>query len=143
MNTAIRSGAPVALLVLATACGNMTLPTAPTSTSRIYVSVQLGSRFVLHDDGTFALQYRASTSKIAERIRKPTMSSRSTGVVAGGSQQDRSATIPFRFGTATTCCIRTSTMVSISERGDDEDETCCSREWFRVGRRTSYSRRAT
>lgn len=57
MNTAIRSGAPVALLVLATACGNMTLPTAPTSTSRIYVSVQLGSRFVLHDDGTFALQY--------------------------------------------------------------------------------------
>jgi len=94
MNVAIRCGALVALLVLATACTDFDPPTAPTSTAdststppggsgdvprgfpavsppaRIYVAVDsplypihgspLASRYVLYDDGTFALQYSSA-----------------------------------------------------------------------------------
>ena len=94
MNAAVRCGT-VLILVLATACTNSILPTAPTSTNpsptstnptpttdsprsfpsisrpgRIYVAVNsplypmhgspLASRYVLYDDGTFALQYSSA-----------------------------------------------------------------------------------
>ena len=96
INVAVRNGVLVALLVLATACGDVTLPVAPTppistadSTSpptrasgeppafppmlrpaRIYVAAAapytpmhgspLASRYVLYDDGAFALQYASA-----------------------------------------------------------------------------------
>ena len=84
MNAAIRCGALVALMVLSNACRDLDRPTAPTSPAdptfrpppgsgfpavsrpaRIYVAVASPSyslfegatRYVLYDDGAFALQY--------------------------------------------------------------------------------------
>lgn len=83
MNTAVRSGALLALLMLSAACGaDSRLPTAPTPSAftppppvsfppdarlaGVYVffdspyrvaDYTRASRFVLHEDGTFALQY--------------------------------------------------------------------------------------
>jgi hypothetical protein len=92
MSTAVRGAALMAVVVIATACTDATLPTAPTSRiagnptsalpdtprgfpvvsrpARIYVAVNspsypmhggpLASRYVLYDDGAFALQYSSA-----------------------------------------------------------------------------------
>ena len=92
VNLTVRCGTLVALLALASACGDVARPTGPTSTppapttdstpssprafpavsrpARIYVAVHspsypmhgspLASRYVLYDDGTFALQYSSA-----------------------------------------------------------------------------------
>ena len=101
-NAAVHSGALVALLVLATGCGNTILPAAPTPTNsradstlppargeppafpavsrpaRIYVGVDLpyypmhgsplASRYVLYDDGTFALQSASANYPFLELL---------------------------------------------------------------------------
>lgn len=94
MKGAVQRGALVALLVLATACSDWTPPTAPSGAppgnpppgpvsfppisrpARIYVGVDspsypihgspLASRYVLYDDGTFALQYSSANHPFFE-----------------------------------------------------------------------------
>ena len=91
MNVAVGRGALVALLAIATACSEVTPPTAPTPTAdsttstpapgsgpaprgfpdvsepaRIFVAVYGPSRYVLYDDGRFALQYSSANQSFFE-----------------------------------------------------------------------------